>query len=77
MGFGKSWGWNLSVKVKSSKWFANQWMLPVWSGTREPEMCSISSSKLHSWINTKNFAQYTRLYSPYFSAPIAIENSTN
>jgi len=40
---------NLSISGTSSICLANQRMLPVLVGTRDPEMCSISSSKLQRW----------------------------
>ena len=45
---------NLSVNENSSKCLANQRMLPVLAGTRDPEMCSISSWKLQRWIINVN-----------------------
>lgn len=46
---------HLLVTESSSEFSSNQWMLPVWDGTRDPEICNISSSKLQGWIkNNKN-----------------------
>lgn len=43
---------HLLVSEPSIEFFSNQWMLPVWDGTRDPEICNISSSKLQDWIKS-------------------------
>lgn len=54
-----SWAQNLSGCETSFECLSNHQMLPVWGGTREPDICSISSSKLQSWINTINYITQT------------------
>ena len=51
---------NLSVAA-STKYLSNQWTLPVLAGIKDPEMCSISSSKLQKLTKSKHLQDLYRV----------------